>query len=114
MTVLPILKVGDPVLRLPAKPVTDFDAELRTLVKDLNETLVASRGAGLAAPQLGVGLRVFAINPDLPGNDIHLDHLALYPVFGAGVLERIPASPILRDERVGGVGDAARTRRAPG
>src|ERR1700754_2897574 len=75
MTVLPILKMGDPVLRLPAKPVTDFDAELRTLVKDLNETLKDSHGAGLAAPQLGVGLRVFAINPDLPGNDIHLDHL---------------------------------------
>jgi peptide deformylase len=75
MTVLPILKVGDPVLRRRAEPVVDFDAELRTLVKDLNETLQASRGAGLAAPQLGVGLRVFAINPDLPGNDVRLDHL---------------------------------------
>nr|WP_296073165.1 peptide deformylase [uncultured Actinoplanes sp.] len=75
MTVLPIVRIGDPVLRRRAEDVTDFDAELRTLVRDLNETLAASRGAGLAAPQLGVSLRVFAINPDLPGNDLRLDHL---------------------------------------
>jgi len=75
MTVLDIRKVGDPVLRKPAAEVTDFDAELDRLVKDLNETLAAARGAGLAAPQIGVSLRVFALNPDLPGNDRRLDHL---------------------------------------
>ncbi|MFF5083969.1 peptide deformylase [Actinoplanes sp. NPDC000266] len=75
MTVVSIRKVGDSVLRRVADPVTSFDAELRQLVRDLNETLAKSRGAGLAAPQIGVGLRVFAINPDLPGNDAKLDHL---------------------------------------
>jgi len=75
MTVISIRKVGDPVLRRVAEPVTVFDAELHKLVDDLGETLVQSRGAGLAAPQIGVGLRVFAINPDLPGNDKKLDHL---------------------------------------
>ncbi|WP_433381311.1 peptide deformylase [Actinoplanes sp. CA-142083] len=75
MTVLDIRKVGDSVLRKPAAEVTDFDAELHRLVKDLNETLAASRGAGLAAPQIGVSLRVFAIAPELPGNDLKLDHL---------------------------------------
>jgi peptide deformylase len=75
VTVLPIRKVGDPVLRRPAAPVTDFDAELSELVKDLTQTLAQSRGAGLAAPQIGVSLRVFAINPELPGNDLRLDHL---------------------------------------
>jgi len=75
MTVLDIRKVGDPVLREPAAEVTVFDAELRRLVKDLSETLADSRGAGLAAPQIGVGLRVFAIAPELPGNDLKLDHL---------------------------------------
>ena len=75
MTVLPIRKVGDPVLRRAAEPVTDFDAELHQLVADLTETLAESRGAGLAAPQLGVSLRVFALNPDLPGNELRLDHL---------------------------------------
>ncbi|GIF05520.1 peptide deformylase [Actinoplanes siamensis] len=75
MTVLPVRTVGDPVLRQVAAPVTDFDAELGRLVEDLAQTLARSRGAGLAAPQIGVGLRVFAINPDLPGNDLRLDHL---------------------------------------
>ena len=42
---------------------------------DLNRTLAGANGAGLAAPQVGVGLRVFAINPNLPGNDRKLDHL---------------------------------------
>ncbi|MDR6317536.1 peptide deformylase [Actinoplanes couchii] len=63
------------MLREVAAPVTVFDAELAKLVDDLNETLTASGGAGLAAPQIGVGLRLFAINPDLPGNDLKLDHL---------------------------------------
>ncbi|MEV4352333.1 peptide deformylase [Actinoplanes sp. NPDC049596] len=75
MTVVSIRKVGDPVLRRAAEPVTSFDAELGRLVRDLNETLAQSRGAGLAAPQIGVGLRVFAVNPDLPGNEARLDHL---------------------------------------
>ncbi|MFI5843157.1 peptide deformylase [Catenuloplanes sp. NPDC051500] len=75
MSVLPIRTVEDPVLRVVAEPVISFDAELDRLVKDLNETLTASGGAGLAAPQLGVSLRVFALNPDLPGNDLRLDHL---------------------------------------
>ncbi|SCG64085.1 peptide deformylase [Micromonospora humi] len=75
MTVLDVRKVGDPVLRRVAEPVTTFDAELAALVRDLNDTLAAARGAGLAAPQIGVGLRVFAINPDLPGNERRLDHL---------------------------------------
>ncbi|GAB3950473.1 peptide deformylase [Micromonospora vulcania] len=73
MTVLPIRLVGDPVLRQAAKPVETFDAELRQLVKDLQETLADRNGAGLAAPQLGVGLRVFAIHPKL--SDGELDHL---------------------------------------
>ncbi|MFI1994114.1 peptide deformylase [Actinoplanes sp. NPDC020271] len=75
MTVVSIRRVGDPVLRRVAAPVTDFDAELDRLVSDLTQTLAESRGAGLAAPQIGVSLRVFAINPDLPGNDLKLDHL---------------------------------------
>jgi peptide deformylase len=55
---------GDPVLRTPAEPVTDFDLELRNLVKDLTETMTEAPGVGLAAPQIGVGLRVFVYNVD--------------------------------------------------
>jgi peptide deformylase len=47
------------VLRTPAEPVATFDKELRVLVKDLQDTLSDAAGAGLAAPQIGVGLRVF-------------------------------------------------------
>ncbi|MGY1830408.1 peptide deformylase [Geodermatophilus sp. SYSU D01180] len=59
MSVTPIRLLGDPVLHRPAAPVVDFDAELRRLVADLTDTMHAAGGAGLAAPQIGVGLRVF-------------------------------------------------------
>ena len=59
MAVQPIRLFGDPVLRTPADPVVDFDRELRTLVADLFETMLDAPGTGLAAPQIGVGLRVF-------------------------------------------------------
>lgn len=64
MTVLPIRLFGDPVLRTPAEPVVDFDAELRKLVADLMDTMREQGGVGLAAPQIGVGLRVFTFDVD--------------------------------------------------
>ena len=59
MAIQPIRLFGDPVLRKPAIEVVDFDRELRTLVADLTDTMLAAPGAGLAAPQIGVGLRAF-------------------------------------------------------
>lgn len=59
MAVKDIRLFGDPVLRTPADPVVDFDKELRRLVADLTDTMREAPGAGLAAPQIGVGLRVF-------------------------------------------------------
>ena len=47
------------MLRTPAEPVRDFDKELRKLVKDLTDTMLDAPGAGLAAPQIGVGVRAF-------------------------------------------------------
>lgn len=60
MAVRNIRIFGDPVLRTKAAPVADFDKGLRRLVGDLSETLADAGGAGLAAPQIGVSLRVFA------------------------------------------------------
>jgi peptide deformylase len=60
----PIRLFGDPVLRKPAIEVVDFDKELRRLVEDLTDTMVEAPGAGLAAPQIGVGLRVFTWHVD--------------------------------------------------
>ena len=64
MAVKPIRLFGDPVLTTPAAPVETFDKELRKLVKDLTDTMLDAPGAGLAAPQLGVSLRVFAYDVD--------------------------------------------------
>ena len=60
----PIRIFGDPVLRSAADPVVTFDKELRGLVSDLTDTLLEANGAGLAAPQIGVGLRVFVFDVD--------------------------------------------------
>jgi len=60
----PIRLLGDPVLRTPAEAVTTFDKELRVLVQDLTDTMLEAPGVGLAAPQLGVGLRVFTYDVD--------------------------------------------------
>jgi peptide deformylase len=59
VSIQPIRLFGDPVLRKPALEVVDFDRELRRLVADLTDTMLEAPGAGLAAPQIGVGLRVF-------------------------------------------------------
>src|SRR5215471_4707460 len=64
ISVKPIRIFGDPVLRTPADPVIDFDKELRVLVKDLQDTMLDAPGVGLAAPQIGVSLRVFAYHVD--------------------------------------------------
>lgn len=64
MPIKPIRHFGDPVLVTPASHVTDFDKELRLLVKDLTETMLNAPGAGLAAPQIGVPLRVFVWDVD--------------------------------------------------
>ncbi|MEJ3749851.1 peptide deformylase [Actinomycetes bacterium KLBMP 9797] len=65
MTMRPIRLLGDAVLRSPADPVTSFDAELRTLVADLLDTLLGAPGrAGVAAPQIGVSARVFVYDAD--------------------------------------------------
>jgi peptide deformylase len=64
VSVQPIRLFGDPVLRTAAAPVTVFDKELRRLVSDLTDTMLEAPGAGLAAPQIGVGLRVFTWHVD--------------------------------------------------
>ncbi|MDT3443444.1 peptide deformylase [Pseudofrankia sp. BMG5.37] len=75
MTILPIRVLGDPILRTPADPVTVFDDRLRRLVDDMIETMYAAPGVGLAAPQVGVGLRLFVFDTDWQPNrpDRHED-----------------------------------------
>jgi peptide deformylase len=59
MTVRPIVITGEPVLHRRAETVAAFDDDLRHLVEDMFETMDAAHGVGLAAPQIGMGLRIY-------------------------------------------------------
>jgi peptide deformylase len=61
MTVHPIRYLPDPVLRLKAKRVPKIDAGIHKLIEDMIESMYAASGVGLAAPQIGVSLRVIVI-----------------------------------------------------
>ena len=65
MALRPIIKWGHPVLHAPAAAVKDFDASIRTLIVDMVETMYAAPGIGLAAPQIGVPLRVIVVDLSL-------------------------------------------------
>jgi peptide deformylase len=59
MAIRPVLRMGDPRLLEPSRPVERFDTpELHALIADMEDTMKALNGAGLAAPQIGVGLQV--------------------------------------------------------
>ncbi|MFO1206692.1 MAG: peptide deformylase [Burkholderiales bacterium] len=59
MAIRPVLKMGDPRLLVPAEPVREFGTPaLAALLQDMHDTMEALDGAGLAAPQIGVGLQV--------------------------------------------------------
>lgn len=66
-TVRAIRQLGDPILRAQARPVTQFDDELRTLIDDMVASMHAADGVGLAANQIGVDLDVFVY--DCPPDD---------------------------------------------
>lgn len=62
MAIREIVLMGDPVLRQEAADVTAFDDDLRTLVRDMWETMYHAEGIGLAAPQVGVSRRVLVVD----------------------------------------------------
>lgn len=67
MAVRQILKMGDPRLLRTAQPVREFGTrELRALVTDMEDTMRAANGAGLAAPQIGVDLQLVIFGTDAP------------------------------------------------
>ncbi len=80
MPVRPIVKWGDPVLHAPARPVAEVDDVVRGLLRDMVDTMYAAPGIGLAAPQIGVPLRVIVVDLSVgadPGQLIRL----VNPVF---------------------------------
>lgn len=66
MSILPITKTPDPILRAVAKPAGNIDRKIIKLIRDMSDTLNSQtdpQGVGLAAPQVGVSLRIFLIKP---------------------------------------------------
>ena len=81
MAILPIRRAGDPVLRETAKRVRKIDKSIHKLIEDMWETMYDAPGIGLAAPQIGVGLKVIVIHtPDD-------DPIALVKVSGERTLD---------------------------
>ena len=70
MSILKIVEYGDPVLREKSKEVTKVSKKIKILVTDLLETMYKANGVGLAAPQVGVLLRVFVIDVSDPKGPI--------------------------------------------
>jgi peptide deformylase len=62
MTIMPIRIIGDPVLKTPGMPVESFDSALAALAEDMFETMYDAPGVGLAAPQVGLSLRLFVFD----------------------------------------------------
>ena len=62
--ILPILQIGDEILKKKSVPVTEFDGELKKLLDDMKQTLADAKGAGLAAPQVGRNIRAFIVDVD--------------------------------------------------
>jgi peptide deformylase len=79
----PILRLGHTVLQQPAAPVSDITPEIHALIDDMVETMYAAPGVGLAAPQIGVPLRVFVV--DL---SVGRDATALYTMVNPEWVER--------------------------
>lgn len=63
--IYPIRAYGDPVLRVKCEEITDFGDEFQSLIQDMFETMDASDGVGLAAPQIGKSVRLFVIDSTL-------------------------------------------------
>jgi peptide deformylase len=72
--------LGDPVLRASAAPVESVDAEVRTLIADMFDTMYAEEGVGLAAPQIGVSSRVIVVDP-------HDDQTAPFALINPAIVE---------------------------
>ena len=62
--ILPILQIGDEILKKKSAPVTEYNDELKKLLDDMKQTLADAKGAGLAAPQVGRNIRAFIVDTD--------------------------------------------------
>lgn len=88
MAVLPIYVAPHPVLKKPAAPVTAVTDDIRALIKDMFETMYATRGIGLAAPQVGQSLRILVMDVEQTGDTAEGDDAEAAPA------PLVPGKPI--------------------
>lgn len=91
MTILPIRITGEPVLHTKAQPVAEITPEIKALIQDMFETMDAAPGVGLAAPQIGVGLRIFVY--DYEFEETRLRGVAINPTLKVSKIEDSAADP---------------------
>lgn len=116
MSILPIRVLGDPVLREPCGDVVTFDRHLRTLCRDMLDTMYDAPGVGLAAPQVGLSLRLFVFDAEHGTSPGVVANPVLSDLKGAGVEEEgclsIPnlwaSTPRAERARVSGVDENGR------
>ncbi len=83
MPIRPVTILGEPVLHRRAEEVKAFDAQLQALVEDMYQTMDAAHGVGLAAPQIGVGLRLFTYHLE-NGDGVPTKGVVVNPVLTVG------------------------------
>ncbi|MDP7113687.1 MAG: peptide deformylase [Myxococcota bacterium] len=93
MAIRPIVEVPHPVLAARAAEVGEFNDDIRTLIDDLADTMYAAPGVGLAAPQVGAGLRVIVADLDpasyeIPQSDEDVESRSLYAFVNPEIVER--------------------------
>ena len=64
MAIRKVVQVGDPVLRQKCEPITEFDEKLWKILDDMKDTVKKEQGAGLAAPQIGLSMRMAVVDVD--------------------------------------------------
>lgn len=85
---LPVRYYGDPVLRRPARRVRSFDDQLERLAGEMLETMQEENGVGLAAPQVGVPLRVFVASEFAAGEEDELEFKGNHVMVNPEIIER--------------------------
>jgi peptide deformylase len=76
MSILNVIKMGHPTLKKVAKPITEFNDDLKNFTKDMFDTMVIEEGIGLAAPQVNRSIRMIVIDMPLIDEELYSEPMA--------------------------------------
>lgn len=93
--ILPIVAYGDPLLKKEAEEIDETYPDLDKLIDDMYETMYQASGVGLAAPQVGLGIRLFVVDGSSFAEDEETDPKAK----GMGDFKKVFINPIIEDEQ---------------